>query len=197
MDILIRRWVGSVLRSHRPLLTIAVRQRAQMEGWLKFELARVIEREGYEPVRVEAGFGEVGFRSDISFVAGGDRFDVELKTPNTNWSVPGVESPSRPVTKNIASIIVDAAKLRSCPGHGIVCFVLFPVPARDRRWVTYLERISRGIGVPLTPSDHCSRVKIPLGQDRSCDVVVCAFPVSGTGLTSETKARSPTELPTA
>jgi hypothetical protein len=126
MDTRVRRWVVEVLEDHPHLVTLAVRQRAKWEGWLKFELAARAEREGYDPVWVEEGYGQV--RADVTFYNDGQRYDVELKTPNTNWRVPGVLNRIRPITKNIDGVVKDAHKLVMAPGRGIVCFALFPVP---------------------------------------------------------------------
>lgn len=110
----VRGWVVKVLEAHRPLLALAVRQRAKLEGWLKFELAARTEQEGFGPVQVAAGYGEG--RADITLHRGTERYDLELKTPNTNWRVPGVETKHRPVTKNFAGVVADAHKLAAAPG---------------------------------------------------------------------------------
>ncbi len=162
-----------VLQEHLPLLTIAVRQRAKMEGWLKFELARRADREGCGDVLVEEGYGRG--RSDVAFSSDGERYIIELKTPNTNWLVPGVTQKHRPITKNIDSIILDARKLAFARGQGIVSFVLFPVPIGHSAWHVYLKRISTELRVPLSETDLCTRVDVPLGKDQSCEVIVCSF----------------------
>src|SRR5687768_11451655 len=136
MDKELRRWIVDVLEQHRALLTIAVRQRAKFEGWLKFELALHAARCGAKSVQVETA-SDSGARSDLSFVYQGQRYDVELKTCNTNWRMKGVLDLTRPITKNITSVVVDAGKLRRCPGQGIVAFCLFPVGCDDGRWIEY------------------------------------------------------------
>jgi hypothetical protein len=168
-----RQWIVEVLESHLEVLSLAVRQRAKLEGWLKFELAACAECKGFGPVSVEAGYGEG--RSDITFHADSERFDVELKTSNTNWRIPGVISTTRPITKNIASIITDARKLEAAPGHGIVSFVLFPVPRDDHRWMVYLARIGEALDIPLSEAEHCARVTVPVEANQPCEVVVCCF----------------------
>lgn len=82
-----------MLEQHRPLLAIAIRQRAKFEGWLKFELALFAEQHGATSVEVEAPSGS-GSRSDLTFLYDGKRYDVELKTANTNWRMNGF-SPER------------------------------------------------------------------------------------------------------
>jgi hypothetical protein len=174
MDAVVRRWVVEALGNHPRLLALAVRQRAKWEGWLKFELAARAEREGFVPVRVEAAYGQS--RADVTLHRDGERYDVELKTPNANWRIDGVERKGRPITKNIADIILDARKLALAPGTGIVCFALFPVPRGGNEWKTYLARIAGQLGVPLSESLHCTRVAVDLGGGNACEVVVCAFP---------------------
>ena len=89
MDKRLRSWIVDVLEQHRSLLAVAVRQRAKFEGWLKFELAVSAEKQGAESVEVETA-SDAGSRSDLSFLYGGQRYDVELKTCNTNWRMKGV-----------------------------------------------------------------------------------------------------------
>src|SRR5688572_11422352 len=121
MDVQIRNWIVDILGQHRSLLAVAVRQRAKFEGWLKFELALYAEQHGASAVQVETAY-ESGARSDLSFVYDDRRYDVELKTSNTNWRMNGVLALTRPITKNIDSIIIDGKKLQQCPGQGIVAF---------------------------------------------------------------------------
>jgi len=179
MDQQILRWIVDVLEQHRPLLAVAVRQRAKFEGWLKFELALYAEQHGATAVEVEAP-SDGGARSDLSFIYDGKRYDVELKTCNTNWRMKGVRDSTRPITKNIDSVIVDGKKLRQCPGEGIVAFCLFPVARGDSRWTDYLNRIGSGLGVGLLEAQHTSRVTVPLADGHEADIVVATFVVAKT-----------------
>lgn len=63
----------------------------------------------------------------------------------------GVLARTRPITKNIRGVIIDAGKLRQCPGDGIVAFCLFPVEAGDDRWLDYLKRIDSELSIGLSP----------------------------------------------
>lgn len=83
---------------------------------------------------------------------------------------------SRPVTKNIASVIDDGAKIEQADG-GIVAFVLFPVPSGDHRWRIYLVRIATGLGLSLCEADHCSRVTVEFTGGDNAEMIVCAFAV--------------------
>jgi hypothetical protein len=176
MDKELRGWIVDVLEQHRALLTIAVRQRAKFEGWLKFELALHAAACGATSVQVETA-SDSGSRSDLSFVYQGQRYDVELKTCNTNWRMKGVLDLTRPITKNIASVVVDAGKLRRCPGQGIVGFCLFPVGCGDGRWIEYLSRIGSALSVDLSEGDHSARVTISLEDDCQADVIISTFMV--------------------
>ncbi len=55
--------------------------------------------------------------------------------------------------------------------------MLFPVPIADNRWVEYLSRISNETSKVLTEEDNCSRVKVPLGNGNSCEVIICCFSI--------------------
>ncbi len=140
---IVQAWIVDVLRKHPGPLAIALRQRAKSEGWLKFALAAYAEEQGAIDVVLEAPTSDKKGRgrSDISFRWNGVRYDVELKTANTNWRMPGVAQANRPVSKNISSIVEDARKPNSRDCQPLVAFVIFPVPRGDDRWVNYLYRI--------------------------------------------------------
>jgi hypothetical protein len=175
----VRRWIVDILKSHHPLLAIAFRQRAKFEGWLKFELAAYAEENGALSVCVEASPEEQAVasrcRSDLSFRLDDVRYDIELKTPNSNWCLPGVGISTRPITKNIAEIVVDARKLSAWTDHGLVAFVLFPIPRGDVRWHEYLERISMSLETPLSAAEHTTQVPVRLAESQYADAVVCCF----------------------
>lgn len=177
----VKNWIAEVLRGHPGPVAIAMRQRAKFEGWLKFALAAHAEIEGAKDVRVEAPTSESGInrgRSDISFRWNGIRYDVELKTPNTNWRMPGVEKLTRPITKNIASIVEDARKTNSQDCQPLVAFVIFPVPCGNHRWLQYLERIGNELQLTLSRETHATQITLPISREHSADVVICCFAVS-------------------
>ncbi|MDP2856421.1 MAG: hypothetical protein Q8P50_00360 [Bacillota bacterium] len=176
----VRKWMADVLKSHSAPVSIALRQRAKFEGWLKFALAAHAEQNGATNVEVEAQLSESGqtrSRSDISFRWNGARYDVELKTPNTNWRMPGVDEKTRPITKNISCIVDDARKLASGDGEPLVAFVIFPVPPGDQRWRECLERIGRELGISLSPEHHADQVNLPISSRHTADVVICCVSV--------------------
>jgi hypothetical protein len=177
---IVRGWIVQVIQEHATLLALAVRQRAKFEGWLKFELAAYAMQMGAQRVEVERGRRDDDAdtsRSDVSFIYEGTRYDIELKTPNTNWRMPGVLSAGRPITKNVADIIADGRKLARSVGQGLLAFVMFPVPPRDRRWTHYLDRIAEHLSIPLSEFQHAARVNILLGDGNTSDLIVVAFPV--------------------
>lgn len=177
----VKAWIVEVLQANPGPVAVALRQRAKFEGWLKFELAAHMELSGAKNVAVETSTSvqeSNRTRCDLSFEWDGARFDLELKTPNTNWRMPGVLTSTRPITRNILSIIDDARKATSAVRKPLVAFVLFPIPCGDLRWQQYLERISRELRLALTADAHATQVSLPLSKHDLADVVVCCFPAS-------------------
>jgi hypothetical protein len=98
----VRQWITDILKQHQALVAIAVRQRAKFEGWLKFEIAAHLVEHGISAIEVESGYTDSEAppgRADISFTYDILRYDLELKTPNTNYRLPGVVNKHRPITK--------------------------------------------------------------------------------------------------
>ena len=178
---IVRAWISEVLLSHPGPMAIAMRQRAKFEGWLKFALAAHAELKGATDVVVEAPISATGItraRSDISFQWNSVRYDVELKTPNTNWKMPGVQKMTRPITKNFNSIVEDARKANSQNCQPLIAFVIFPVPLGDTRWSQYLDRISHDLQLTLSCEAHSTQITLPISPAHSADVVICCFPIS-------------------
>lgn len=172
----IRKNIEDIILSRSDLLLIPVKQRAKFEGWLKFELACCIAKNGGENVLVETSY-DLNKRSDISFEIGGTKYFVELKTPNANWRVEGVANKGRPITKNIQSIIDDTFKLRTCPGIGIISFVLFPIPFNHDGWKNYIQRIAIETNTKLDVNEHFSEAIFPFENSPS-GLAVCCFQVN-------------------
>jgi hypothetical protein len=172
MDKIIKESIVEIIKANKELLKIPLRQKAKFEGWLKFELANCLEQNGMEDVGVESKGYYRRDRTDVSFFNNGNYYRVELKTCNTNWSIKGVISNSRPITKNIQSIINDAVKLNST--QGIVAFTLFPVPVNDNRWRKYIERISKKTGIEIN-ADNYEIIQLNIDKQNSCNIIVCTF----------------------
>lgn len=175
MHATVRGWILSILTRRPDVVSLAMRERSKFEGWLKFELGAVAQANGMKSVVVESSREQVQSRADLGFIAGEDHWQVELKTPNTNWRMEGVATKTRPITKNITSIISDARKLAGAGGRGLVAFVLFPVPTGDNRWQRYLGRISESLGIRLSEEGHCTRAVVPLCGEHACEAIVCCF----------------------
>lgn len=175
LDEVIRTWIVDLLRSRPDVTALVARSRAKFEGWLKIELAAWIRANGGKRVTLEAGYTGNSCRADIRFAYSDHSVQLELKTPNTNYRMPGARDKARPITKNVASIVEDARKLRACGGY--VAFALFPIPCGDHRWREYLHRIGDQLEVELSEKRHCRRVTVQLKKDCSCEIVVCCFPV--------------------
>jgi hypothetical protein len=173
MDQYIRNAILEILKNHEGILRIAVRQRAKFEGWLKFELASYLEQNGMDNVEVESKFINRLERADISFFHQGEPYNLELKTPNTNWIVNGVKSLTRPITKNIESIVADEVKLRN--SKGIIAFVLFPVPLDDNRWEQYLYRIGEQTKITLGKETNCTTMRFKINGKEECNLIICTF----------------------
>ena len=120
--------ICQVLRRNDSLIEIAIKQRARFEGWLKFELANELKKR-YDDTRVEKKVN----RSLVDVFANNSL--IELKTPNTNYTITGVDkTKSRAITKNIKDIENDIDKLKQNRlgfTNGYVAFVLFPVDSTD------------------------------------------------------------------
>lgn len=172
---IIRGWIVDIIRQRREIVGLAVAQRAKFEGWLKFELADAARLSGATNIRFEPTLS-LG-RADLSFDLKGVACIVELKTPNTNYRMAGALNRTRPITKNIDSIIVDAQKLTRC-GGGVIAFILFPLRAGDDAWLTYLTRLGEGVGQTLSEEQHTTRETVAL-PSGAADVAVVTFDVPG------------------
>lgn len=136
------------------VLEVPLRQRAKFEGWLKMELAHALQggtdREVAMEVEFPASKGRA-YRADLQVSDAGDsKAYVMLKTPNTNFRFDGVESKTRPITKNVAEIGDDVEKLRDRQeeqAEGYACATFFPVASesgtRGQQMDQYLARIER------------------------------------------------------
>jgi hypothetical protein len=167
--------VSAVLEAHPDVLAIALRQRAKFEGWLKLELAAAVEKNGYTAVELETPLPtNRGERADLGFHHSGEKYVVELKTPNSNWRFQGIENRTRPITKNIKSIIDDVEKLQKVK-NSMVLFTLFPIEPGDVRWREYVARISKETGIQITEAEHCKLVSIPVSPAHTASILVCCF----------------------
>lgn len=124
---------------HRGLGVFA-RNRSKFEGWLKVEMINCLSQQ-FMDVTPENN------RVDITF----EDWAVELKTVNTNFRFPNVQNRTRPITRNVQSVINDITKLNQIdtPNKAVV-FIAFPVEHNNPDWQNHLQRIS----VNLTELRH-------------------------------------------
>ncbi|NVM64481.1 hypothetical protein FHW88_002770 [Mucilaginibacter sp. SG538B] len=166
--------ICAILNDNKSLLRLAMQQKAKFEGWLKFELAHYLTQNQYENIQLERSDDGQPGRPDIAFETyAGERFRIELKTSNTNWSIAGVRAATKPITKNIRSIISDSRKTGSTPL--IVGFVLFPIGLEDQRWLVHLNVIIAETGVQLTEETHYRFVEMEIDRINKCRALVCTF----------------------
>lgn len=173
MNNIITEGIIEVLDTHKDLLKIALRQKAKFEGWLKFELAYYLETKGMREVAVETAVAYRRDRRDITFFHNESFYTIELKTSNTNWKSDGIKNSTRPITMNIQSIIKDAFKLNST--QGIVAFILFPIPIKDRRWEAYIDRIVTETGIAICKSSNCRLLEMNIDDCNKCEILICTF----------------------
>jgi len=111
----------------RPVLDVALRQRAKFEGWLKVELAYALEQRGATVILEAEVPGVQGhrFRADIRAKFPEGTMFIMLKTNNASFCFPGIAPRTRPVSRNFMKTAEDIDKLRPCAG-GSSAFVVFP-----------------------------------------------------------------------
>jgi hypothetical protein len=169
----VNEWICNIIDNHQIIMSLAMSQRAKFEGWLKFELAEYAISEGATDVVIEPRINEKFLsRADLAFTYNGNRIIIELKTPNTNYRMTGVENRTRPITKNIHSILEDIKKLGSHGVEGIIAFVLFPVRTVDNQWKIYLDRI-KNMSENIRIENVCySRKKVTISDNVCVEAIV-------------------------
>lgn len=155
-----------ILRKNEVLVAIAIKQRAKFEGWLKFELAyRLL---GYDcNLKVEYPYpNNANQHADIF----ADGVLIELKAANTNYKIEQCQTCTRPITKNISSIIDDIKKLRNAGGSykKNIAFILFPIDSGGK-YKVYIKRIEEEGHIHLI----CKLIKI-----NGVPILVCSAEVS-------------------
>jgi len=113
-------------------LNFFIKNRAKFEGWFKVELCDILSKytNNITPEKD---------RIDIVF----DDWALELKTSNTNYRYKGVENKTRPVTKNVNSIIKDIVDLRNNKNYKnkAVVFIIFPLSKITKNWDRHISKI--------------------------------------------------------
>ena len=131
--------IVDILSKNEDKISIALKQRAKFEGWLKLELAYKL-LQSYSDVKIEFPY-PCNNRKHADIYASNAL--IELKTPNTNYHADNCVSCIRPITKNIESIIDDINKLQEFGGQykKYISFVLFPVDVKEG-YKEYIQRIN-------------------------------------------------------
>lgn len=127
---------------NRPILDIHLPQRAKFERYLQSVLALRL-KEKCKDTKIEYPLGD----KHVDIYANGTY--IELKTPNTNYRLQGIEDKSRPITNNIEGVIEDIEKLRLLKEkgkEGVVAFVLFPIDSDRDDYLQHVEKIIFALG---------------------------------------------------
>lgn len=173
--------IVSILSDNEDLLEIAFRQRAKFEGWLKFEIAKEFQKSGkatkveypiakvYADLVADKVLPELYRNTEVERLIQRGHVDlfadnclIELKTPNTSYTCEGVDSKTRPITKNVNDIIYDINKLRELRNitdtlgelrknpkgpryDSFIAFVMFPIDKdKDKKTTSkYIEHVNR------------------------------------------------------
>lgn len=125
---------------NEPILTIHVPQRAKFERYLQAVLS----------LRLKKRFGD----TEIEYPLAGKHADIyanetyiELKTPNTSYRFSDIVNKTRPITKNVQSIIDDINKLRTLKiKEGVVAFVMFPIHPDKADYMKHINKIISALG---------------------------------------------------
>jgi hypothetical protein len=113
-------------------LNIFVDNRAKFEGWLKVELCDILSYH----------YSIVPEQDTVDIVVD-DKFALELKTVNTNYTYKGIENKTKPITDNINSVIGDIKKLQLKEySNKAVVFVVFPLSLPNKNWNKQLSKIT-------------------------------------------------------
>jgi len=106
-------------------------ERSKFEGWLKVELIDVLlNKEILAKPEID--------RIDVSF----KDTAIELKTLNTSYRYDDVKNKTRPITKNIASVLKDISELREKNFENkFVVFIVFPIKLPKKQWLSHINLI--------------------------------------------------------
>ena len=113
-------------------LNFFIKNRAKFEGWFKVELCDILSRYT-DDITPEKD------RIDIVF----HNWALELKTSNTNYRYKHVENKTRPITKNVKSIIKDIMDLKNNSNYSnkAVVFIIFPLSKDINDWNKHILKI--------------------------------------------------------
>lgn len=123
-----------MLLSQNKGLNQFAKYRSKFEGWLKVELVKILNENRLEAIPEKD-------RIDITIK---EEWAIELKTVNTNYRYLNVENKTRPITKNISSILKDIEKLKYNKfKNKAIIFITFPVEHSFPYWKMHLKKIEK------------------------------------------------------
>ena len=121
-----------------PILNLHLPKRAKFERYLQTVLAYKL-KSCYLDTEIEKPYPNNSSKHADIF---SNNTFIEIKTVNTNYNAEGVESKTKPISKNINGIIYDIEKLQTQRvENGVVAFVLFPVDDEEK-YKDYVKRIT-------------------------------------------------------
>lgn len=125
--------VPSKIQSHNGL-NYFVKNRAKFEGWFKVEICEILSKHT-DNITPEKN------RIDIVF----DDWALELKTSNTNYRYEKIKNKTKPITKNIKSILKDIIDLKNNDSYQkkAVVFIIFPLSLSKSKndWEQHISKI--------------------------------------------------------
>jgi len=125
------------IHSHHGL-NLFIKNRSKFEGWLKVEICDILYKYSNNIVPEKN-------RIDIVF----ENWAIELKTVNTNYKYNGINNKTKPITKNILSVLKDIRdlKLNTHYEHKIVIFIVFPLSSSNVIWIKHKTKIENMLKV--------------------------------------------------
>ena len=145
--------IENIVKNNKDVIEIACKQRSKFEGWLKFELIRILI-ENFDIIIEKT---VENYKIDLAITDNkGEELYVELKTCNTSYKIDGVIDKSKPITKNINNIIKDVNKLKQLNNKGKVVFIVFPLPPdKINEFIEqHLKKIEKDTGIKINHKFH-------------------------------------------
>lgn len=122
------------IEANKGLNTFAI-EKAKFEGWLKVEFIDILNNNAIKAIPEK-------FRIDVTF----EDAAIELKTINTNYRYNNVLPKTRPITKNVSSVLKDIADLKSKKFRDkFVVFIVFPLNSNNKQWDIQLNKIKERV----------------------------------------------------
>jgi len=160
--------IYACLKENRKKLQYPIRQKAKFEGWLKIELFysiwhKLLDRNQDSEIKLEQSYRHnTKCHCDIFFCTPKKKYVyLELKTINTNYDCNSdlIMKKTKPITKNVRSVIEDANKLEKIKNKEvkkIVAFVVYPLcEEKLDEWEYHESKINKKMGKFVDFKDLC------------------------------------------